>query len=245
MLDPVFTTSCQASENGISARLRPSRRRRPGRARRRSGARQARHEGRETGEDCVQAHRFGPHTDGLDQKNPYSSHWFATLGVIRLVFEFRLQSLGSTFERRSTSFALELRTRHRSGASHVSFVRVPGLRLGRAEASPPLHPPRRSPRRASARWRPATRPCPSATGSSIRTVPCAEVEAEELSRIYPEFRAIVPTLPTQVDPSAKVVKVSFAPSGRPGSSPGVRCSAAPSSRPAPRPRRSRTCRALI
>ena len=39
----------------------------------------------------------------------------------------------------------------------------------------------------------------------------AEVEAEELSRIYPEFRAIVPTLQTEVDPVAKVVKVSFAP----------------------------------
>jgi CubicO group peptidase (beta-lactamase class C family) len=38
----------------------------------------------------------------------------------------------------------------------------------------------------------------------------AEVEAEELSRIYPEFRAIVPTLQTEVDPAAKVVKVSFA-----------------------------------
>ena len=39
----------------------------------------------------------------------------------------------------------------------------------------------------------------------------AEVEAEELSRIYPEFRVIVPTLQTEVDPVAKVVKVSFAP----------------------------------
>jgi CubicO group peptidase (beta-lactamase class C family) len=37
----------------------------------------------------------------------------------------------------------------------------------------------------------------------------AQVEAEELSRIYPEYRAIVPTLETEVDPAARTVKVDF------------------------------------
>ncbi len=39
----------------------------------------------------------------------------------------------------------------------------------------------------------------------------ADVEAHELARIYPEYRAIVPTLDSLADPKAKTVSVSFAP----------------------------------